>query len=194
VVDVLDAGAQSIFVMINSISEGWDDGVIDVVTGLDFADGVSNSSSKTWNFVSNTLFSDTKQTLGDSSDRTGTDGRGYYKTMVKFRIDEYGVLKTATRLNTVEDDDKNIPAKSGEFISWNPGNAGAFSITITNSALGTAETLAFEANTVLYKIDGGVWTAVRPSEGNFKTDDAGTVYEFLKTDPDEKAYDVIIKK
>jgi hypothetical protein len=189
IVDANDAGAQSVFVMINSVSKGWDNGDIDVVTGLSFADG-ANAASKSWNYVASTLISTDLNAY--PAYFTGTDNRGHYNMMVKFRIDESGVLKSATLLNTLTDkDNPTNPVKVGTFRTWNPGGSdGSFSINTTVSAVDTL--ITFEANAVLYKIVGGSWTAMRASEGNFKADDIGTLYTFLKTDLG-KAYDVIIK-
>jgi hypothetical protein len=97
------------------------------------------------------------------------------------------------------------------------GSGGTFTIEYTTShpkpsLTATATTTSgiyatFEANTILYKVDGGKWTAMRPSTGNFGADiddsklndisgpGAGTIrgtYTFLKSDP-TKGYDIIIK-
>jgi hypothetical protein len=45
---------------------------------------------------------------------------------------------------------------------------------------------------VLYKKDGPNWTAMAPTEGNFKNDEGNGIYTFYKSDP-KKAYDIIIK-
>jgi hypothetical protein len=55
----------------------------------------------------------------------------------------------------------------------------------------------YSANAVLYKVDAGKWIAMRPTEGNLKSDvdtngHYNGEYTFLKTDAD-KGYDVIIK-
>jgi hypothetical protein len=190
IVEAGDAGAQSVFVMLNSTSVGWDNGDIDVVSGLSFADGAT-AGGKSWNYTDDRLVSSVLSTYPGYVN--GTNNRGRYDMMVKFRIDEAGVLKNAVNLNTLTDkDNPTNPVKIGSYKSWNPGGSdGSFSIT---STVGGVETLiAFEANSVLYKVSGGSWTAMRPTAGNFQADNGTGTYTFLKTDL-SKAYDVIIKQ
>jgi hypothetical protein len=192
-VDTSDAGAQNVFVMINSIPEGWNNGGrADIVNGLDFTSG-SNATAKPWFYTNDGLPSE-----------LGTSSRGSYSTMVKFRIGEDGILKNAGRLDSVFDDvnkdgvDNDGPGSTSTnptitgvlFGEWNSGSGGTFQIQTTVG--GVYMPIAFEANTVLYKYEGGSWVAYRPTEGNFKADAAGTTYQFLKTDL-KKTYDVIIK-
>jgi hypothetical protein len=94
------------------------------------------------------------------------------------------------------------------YLGITDGSGGTFTINynLTNPRLTTPTTTTsalyatFEANTVLYKVDGGKWTAMKPTTGNFGADiddskpinsSRGT-YTFLKSDPD-KGYDIIIK-
>jgi hypothetical protein len=192
-----DAGAQNVFVLINSITKGSDGagGEIDVVNGLSFADGAS-ASGKTWSYNDSTLH-----------DR----GWGRYGMVVKFRIGEDGVLKAATDLNDRKlydpdydpetpgnydpEDPNDVPIENVGYYAYYPGNGGTFSIEYTSGS--SIELVTFEASTVLYKVDGSNWVAMRPTEGNFKADQDPTkpaaTYTFLKTDPDKKAYDIIIK-
>jgi hypothetical protein len=196
-VESSDAGAQNVFVMINSISTGWNNGDVHVVSGFSFADG-ANAAKKSWDFADNTL-------IGKLS------GMGYgavpYKSIFKFRIGDDGILKSVTDVSTIFDDkDGDKDKEDGEinptvtgavFLQWNPGPNGTFSIdfTTTSGAVNVdtiSSPIAFEADAVLYKPDGTGWTAMRPTEGNFKADDGKGVYTFLKTDL-TKAYDIIIK-
>jgi hypothetical protein len=198
-----DAGAQKLFVMINSITQGSDgnNGEIDVVKGLDFANG-ANASATTWNYTNEGLHDNVD--LGLNTGYTETQQRARYWTMVKFSIGEDGVLKSAVRLMDVLDKDTGTnPTIGSEAIparyvkdSYYGGSGGTFTIRYTTNS--SVEGLAtFESNAVLYEKDGAGWKAVRPTEGNFKAhvDSAGNLngeYMFLKTDTD-KAYDVIIK-
>jgi hypothetical protein len=203
IVDTENTGAQSIFVMINSISQGWNDGTISVISGIEFASG-ANATAKTWNYTNYDL---------------GTAGR--YERMVKFSLGEDGVLKAIKYVDELFDDVvvKNGNADQGENPTitgaaldfnnpWAVGDGGTFVLNVTSGTYkdGAAFTpgyIAFAANTVLYKKDGPVWAAYRPTDGNFKADmdktDANSAnwtrgnYIFLQTDPSKKVYNVIIK-
>jgi hypothetical protein len=196
-----DAGAQNAFVMINSISQGWNDGDIDVVTGLVFADG-ANASAKSLNFNAADLQSKLDTAYGGFQ-QPGNDSykTGYYSTMVKFKIGEDGVLKPATQWTLYDSntaDGGPAPIVGAEFGAWRSGGGdGSFSIVTTVS--GVSQPIAFEANTVLYKNENGSWVAYKPAENRFKedTDTSGNLngrYTFLRTGDDKKTYDVIIKQ
>jgi hypothetical protein len=180
-VSIKNAGAQNVFVMINSIDDSWnEDNRVDYVNGLDFSKGAGVEATN-WYFTDNSL--------------NLKWGRGSHATMVKFRIDENGVLKSAEELNTITTttDTPVNPTVKGTFVAWTGGSSGSFAITTTPSGFSTSQNLAFASNAVLYKYESNKWVAYRPTDGNFKADDSGTTYEFLKTDPD-KDYDVIIKQ
>jgi hypothetical protein len=181
-----DAGAQKIFVMINGISDGYNNGRIDIVEGISFADG-TNAEGKTWNYTDSNLHS--KSDLGTN---TETNGRGRYAKMIQFSIDESGVLKGAVTLESQQD----TTAPTGIELAAKPfgtGEAGTFTLELSGAAVKYA---SFEADTVLYKVSGGVWTANKvTSSGSFADDDSTPdLYTFLKTDPKKAGYDVIIKQ
>jgi hypothetical protein len=213
-INEVDAGAQNLFVMINSITIGSDGvgGEIDVVGGLSFADG-RNAAGKVWNYIDGSLNSlkvnndinNNLVSLSGPTDTSPTVGRGRYPMMIKFRIGEDGVLRAAQRLDadalyansTDTTGRSNNPTITGAAIYnfgatgepwYTPGGGGTFSLQY-----GVNDFATFEADTVLYKVDGSVWTAMSPSVGNLKNDEGLGRYTFLKTDPDSKAYDVIIK-
>jgi hypothetical protein len=203
VVDALDAGAQSVFVMINSIAYGADGtDEFDVVKGLSFADGTS-ASDKTWNYTDSGLLS----ALGNPS-----SGRGRYSALVKFTLGEDGVLKKVDLLDgsgsspdnyysaepgsewtavTVNSTNYNVSYITG---IGNTANDGSFTLGVNDGTTTAAiKHVPFEANTVMYRISGGNWIAERPTTGNFNSNGLTSAqYVFVKTD-DEKAYDVIIK-
>jgi hypothetical protein len=190
-----DAGAQNEFVMINSITRGSDGagGEIDVVNGVGFKDGV-NAGGKTWNYTNNGLISKLTAATGITS--TPND-RGRYSTIVKFRIGEDGVLKEGTVLRG--SNAENSLYLDVRYLNWSDGSGGTFTVEYDTRATGDSATtsgafVAFEADTVLYKVDAGNWTAMRPSESNFKADEGAGRYDFLKSDPEKKAYDIIIKR
>ena len=193
-VNVDDAGTQSVFVMINATTEGSDGngGDIDVVKGLSFADG-TNASDRTWNYIDDGLVH-----TANTADFDLGNNRGRYDYMVKFKIGEDGVLRSAAALSSTQ--------KAGEYITgavldrtddpYKAGSGGTFSLAIaTGGGIGY---VTFEADAVLYEIDEGSWVALRPNSGNFKDSDSNSAttdyYDFLKTDPDDKAYDIIIRR
>jgi hypothetical protein len=193
VVDSDDAGAQNLFVLINSVTKGSDGagGEIDVVNGLSFADGAL-AAVKSFNYVDASLRSD------------GTDLR---PVPYKFRVGEDGILKVAEKLDadalytdaTTNPVTVTNPTITGAaFHLLTPGSGGTFTLTISDatwdgSNSGTIGTLVtFEANTVLYKKENGAWVAYKPTVGTFNADENKGVYAFFKTDT-KKAYDIIIK-
>ncbi|MDR2354639.1 MAG: hypothetical protein LBE16_00425, partial [Clostridiales Family XIII bacterium] len=199
-VNANDAGANDVFVMINSIAEGWSDGPINVVNGLNFADGAS-AAQKEMPYFNDELVGTLNSTQNNVPGLTASHTASY-GTMVKFRIGEDGVLKEATPLDKVT---KSVgggtltqDTATYSYGKWgNSQSDGSFSIFTTMGAIPQYQAVAFEANTVLYKKVAGSWVAYRPTDGNFKsdTDTNGVLngqYKFLKTDL-EKSYDVIIK-
>ncbi|MDR1245474.1 MAG: S-layer homology domain-containing protein [Clostridiales Family XIII bacterium] len=201
VVESDDAGAQNVFVMINSVTFGSDgsSGEIDVVNGLDFKNG-RNAAVSTWNYADATL-------RGWGTSR--------YNYPVKFRIGEDGILKAAVDLgdDTLYTDDKGTVSTADDVITnptitgaalvpkgfLTPGSGGTIVLEIgsgnwmsTNTGATWTNLITFEANTVLYKKEGPNWTAMAPSEGNFNSDEGKGIYAFYKTDA-KKAYDIIIK-
>jgi hypothetical protein len=222
IVNAEDAGAQSLFVMINGISDSSDGsgGLISTVTGYSFADG-SNPTSKTWNFIDRSLSS---------------RGSYLYGVPVKFRVDEGGILRSdadldkantyasipSTEANPNPDNKTNgkndNPTITGAAIQyraannltptnyWHPGSGGTFTLDVTGASWvdegdpsgtgaknsGTLSLVTFEANTVLYKIDNGAWVAMAPSTGAFNVDPVDTKYAFFKSDT-KGAYDIIVR-
>jgi hypothetical protein len=177
-----DTGAQSVFVMIRSIASGSNTGgTYSVVNGLDFADKATNDV-RTWNYIN-----------ADLPVTAPYDATTAYPTMLKFTLGQDGVLKNYVALEYEQDAHGDYPAapiKDVGFEKRTGGSNGTFSITYTTTgALGGSDTVAFEANAVLYKIDGRTWKAYSTASSEF---DATSRYMFLKTDKD-KAYDVIIK-
>jgi hypothetical protein len=187
-----DAGAQNVFVLINSVTRGSDGagGEIDVVNGVSYADG-PNAAGKTWNYTDNTL-------RGKISTVSSTpDNRGRYETIIKFRIGEDGVLKEgmALRGSTAE----NSTYLDVRYLNWGEGSGGTFTIEYDRKTTGDKATtsgafVAFEADAVLYKVEAGNWVAMRANGSNFKADEGAGRYDFLKSDPEKKAYDIIIKR
>jgi hypothetical protein len=204
VVDSDDAGAQNVFVLINSITKGSDGvgGEIDVVNGLVFADGAL-AAPKAINYV-------------DASLRGESYAYGIRPTPYKFRMGEDGVLKASADLgdNALYTDSTTLvvtnPTITGAaFRLLTPGSGGTFTLTIATTSdlekpatvnaswhgtnAGTVGKLVtFEANTVLYKKESGAWVAYKPTVGSFNSDEEKGVYAFFKTDA-KKAYDIIIK-
>ncbi|MDR1572718.1 MAG: S-layer homology domain-containing protein, partial [Clostridiales Family XIII bacterium] len=192
-VNSIDAGTQNVFVMVhaNGISSGWDNGEISVVSGLNFDDGVSNAY-----YVKN--YENDDLTPAGSSVNLNKK-----ITMFKFRIDENGVLKDARDLAG-----ENIAFKNAQLIPNQSGGSGnTFSLIVTGAGISgfaapggyTQDNngnyiVTFEANTVLYNLEGYNWVAYKPTTGNLKDEDGGQddLYTFLKTDAD-KAFDVIIR-
>ncbi|MDR2354734.1 MAG: S-layer homology domain-containing protein [Clostridiales Family XIII bacterium] len=188
----LSGAYESIFILINSVASGSDGagGQIDVVQGLSFADGV-NAATKTWSYP------------GALSGK----GPGPYPMPVKFKVNADGILRAAVDL----DDDSlytdsqiagNPTIRNVGFAGYYAGSDGAFVLATTTGGIsgsttalsgGIPDFVAFEANTVLYKKEGGKWVAMHPTEDNFKADEGKAVYSFLKTDPYGGAYDIIIK-
>jgi hypothetical protein len=190
-----DTGAQSVYVMINSISRGYANGDIDVVKGLGFAEG-----STTWDYVDSSLRDALYPGAFAAPPLPGIDDyRGSYAMMVKFSIGEDGVLKGAKRLDdsslytTTVGGNPTIVNASVGANSITGNSDGTFSIKFTTP--GAVDNLvAFEANAVLYKKVGVNWVAYSVTDYNFKDADGyytGT-YTFLKTNA-KNAYDVIIK-
>jgi hypothetical protein len=196
-VDTKDTGANSIFVMVSSVSSGSNTGGdFNIVSGLEWADGV-NAAIKSWDYTDATL-----QTTHPVNYPVVTT----YPTMLKFTIGENGVLKNIEVLANISASTDIV--RSAAFQKRSGGQSGTFQLTYTTPGSidingdgkidGTdGDSVAFEANTVLYKVDGNAWKAYAPSEANFRADvdSAGNLngrYVFMKTD-DEKAFDVIIK-
>jgi hypothetical protein len=188
-----DAGAQKVFVMIEAITKGWNNnGDVDIVRGIDFAKGANSPTNQTWNYTNANLHDSTLLGLNGLAETTQ---RGRYGTMVQFKIGEDGVLRDARTLTSVTGQIGPAGYIGGGYTS---GVGGTFSVEYTtNGGISTAE-VAFEPNTVLYKMSGSsAWEGMRPTEANFKLDvnNLGVFngqYIFLKTDA-KKAYDVIIK-
>jgi hypothetical protein len=197
IVDVGDTGAQSVFVMITSIADAsGTGGVYSYVNGLSFADGISGEI-RSWDYTNHDLIATTPYNATVD-----------YPTMVKFTIAADGVLKNSVLLKNDDTNghftldssgnytvarpltDPRAAIENASFVRRNSGQGGTFSITYTTT--GGINTVAFEANAVIYKVDGRTWKAERPTTDVFEADKGTGVYIFLKTDKD-KAYDVIIK-
>jgi hypothetical protein len=95
-----NAGAQNVFVMINSLSDEFYNGTVKAVHGLNFATG---ASGRVGNYSDNQLI-DKLNPKADGSIITTPYMSGYeyksgrYATMVQFRMGEDGVLKDAKSL------------------------------------------------------------------------------------------------
>jgi hypothetical protein len=197
-VDIADAGAQSVFVMINSISYGADGtDEFDIVNGLNFADG-AGAASKSWDFTDSTLVSKL-----NSIYTNGSSNRGRYDRLVKFTIGEDGTLKALDLLDgTGSRVDSYYSAETGATVTLNgssfvtgrnDGSGGTFTLGVNDGTTTSAlDFVAFEANTVLYRLSGSSWIAEKPTTGNFNSLGASAEYVFVKTDKDN-AYDVIIR-
>jgi hypothetical protein len=197
-----DAGAQNLFVLINSVTRGTDNagGEIDVVNGVSFADG-TQAAGKTWDYTDMGL--------------RGRFGTERYAVPVKFRVGEDNILKAAVPLwdfsvydtnsnNVIDSAEAQNPTITGAAISVRtPGSGGTFTLTLRAGSwyddgvhavnpTAWSNLVAFEADTVLYKLVAGSWTAMAPTEGNFNADEGRGVYALFKTDT-KKAYDIIIK-
>jgi hypothetical protein len=174
-VSASDTGAQSVYVMVTSVSKGSSTGGdYSVVSGLSFADGAA-AAIKSWDFVNDEL---------PVTDQWSTPYTAPYTSMLKFSIGADGVLKSYSVLSAAADGD---PITGAHYVKRTGGTSGTFQVTYTtNSAL--TDIAAFESNAVLYKIDGRTWKAYKPAAENFSTSET---YTFLKTDKD-KGYDVII--
>jgi hypothetical protein len=195
IVNDSDAGAQKVFVMINSIPAGYDNGAIDIVNGIGFAEGV-----KSWPYAGPGLHSSSALGL-DAPGLTETQQRGRYSMMVQFSIDETGVLKNAVRLDDQNDTD-NVDTAAGFYharrnvaLAAEPYDSGSidssFNLILSGAAVNF---VTCASDTVLYKVVDGIWTAVKVSNASTFRDDDTTpdLYTFLKTDP-KGTYNVIIK-
>jgi hypothetical protein len=170
-VDLEDTYAN-VFIMINSVAKGWDGGEINIVNGLSFADG-AGAQAKEWNCTSD----------------QPSENAGPYPTMVRFKIAGNGVLSAAVDLDNIYEN-ADSPFQGLRYDDWHAGSGGTFAIAFATN--GAVSYTAFEANAVLYKVESGHWTAMRPTAGNFNADEGKGLYTVLRTDPN-KAYDVIIK-
>jgi hypothetical protein len=218
------AGAQKLFVMINSISDGWNGTEqIDVVHGLSFKDGLS-AAAGSWNYNNNGLSSTatllTGYNLFMEKDKyvvtTTADKniRGLYPTIVKFTLDANGTIKNAeiaAREEYTADGKTLLRIGNAGFVTNYTSNGGNSTIqfTTTGSVLPIPETIAFTNSAVLYKIEGGVWVAYRVRDYNFETlkdadgdkkydnfGSAGTakMYTFLRSDPKGDGFDIVIEQ
>jgi hypothetical protein len=208
IVDSSDAGAQSVFVLINSISSGWDgSGDIDVVHGLDFAKGVG-AAQESWNYKDTGLTnpgSDTatwkslKTLQSNYSSSSSPKIQDLYPTIVKFSIDVNGVLKNAAVMAETEKDKEGdvITIVNARFVKQY-NQAGSFSIeytTNTSISLTPGDSrnsqVGFTSNAVLYTNDGKAWTANRVRDYNFKAD---KYYTLLKSTSDADGFNIVIEQ
>jgi hypothetical protein len=127
-----NAGAQNVFVMINGLSDAWDNGTVKAVSGLIFSEGQTAAGKFVANYVDNNLIdklnpraaltlgpTDLGNILSMVGSYTYTGGR--YTTMVQFRMGEDGVLKDAKNLRDLNSD--------------NFGTAGGTDVAIINAIL-----------------------------------------------------------
>ncbi|MDR1571120.1 MAG: S-layer homology domain-containing protein [Clostridiales Family XIII bacterium] len=208
-VSAVDAGASNVFVMINKRTDGYTDGDIDVITGLSFADGVG-ASAKTWEYTDKGLMAVLSSAAIDIGITNGSSKWDKYQSftypeIVKFRVGEDNVLKQGELIDLrIDGATTGGGVGTGAGVYVNPDNItggpnGTFTIgfgSVNNQGV-IHDYASFEANTVMYKMDGPNWSAVTPNRGAFTADidPTGVVvpeYIFLKTDKD-KAYDIIIK-
>jgi hypothetical protein len=220
IVDDDQAGAQKLFVMINSISDGWNGTEqIDVVHGLSFKDGL-NAAAGTWNYNNNSLSSTAAPAAGSynlNSEKgnygTAGDIRGLYPTIVKFTLDANGTIKSAEIAAKKEYDGTTLlRIGNARFITNYTSNGGNSVIKYTTSTAlsGLIENnIAFTNNAVLYKIEAGSWVAYRVRDYNFDTlrdtDGDGVydnffgvnavkMYTFLQSDPKGDGFDIVIEQ
>ncbi|MDR1245596.1 MAG: S-layer homology domain-containing protein, partial [Clostridiales Family XIII bacterium] len=159
-VSSVDAGAQNVFVMVNTLSQGWVTDRVDVVKGL--AQGTSTAAE--WNFTDDTL---TNRLTGGSNYGTFAD-----KTMIKFRMGEDGVLKDFVRLDSndayntdriggLTGDEKNPTVVGASFEAYTRGGGGTFTLTVSPSAVAIG---AVPAGTSPYYQAGSNMTGVVPDK------------------------------
>jgi hypothetical protein len=203
IVNTGDAGAQRVFVMINTIPDGYDNGRIDIVNGISFADG-TGAAAKSWNYANPDLHNSSdlkldKYANGDPIPESVQRDR--YSTMVQFSIGEDGVLKNAIRLADQNGLDKvdaytdiSLAPVSATLASpYRGGSNGFFDLAIVSGS-GIAW-VSFESDAVLYKVAAGSWTANPVNTSTLRDEDTTPdLYTFLKTDPKKAGYDVIIKQ
>ena len=188
IIGVGDAGADSIFIMVNGRYRGSDDGgdAIDVVRGLAFKDG-SSAVEKEWNYTDALL----TRNLQDIAGIPTTDTAIYpYFEMVEFGITDDGVLKKPALIDPTNKDDRRIDnvKYAGTF------DAGGGMITISYEVGTGTELIACEGNALLYYLDGDEWKVQRPTKALMRdyTEKDGATFTFLKSDKDN-GYDIIIK-
>jgi hypothetical protein len=220
VVSADDAGAQKVLVLIDSISDGWKDGEkADYISGVlvsgsaslpAYYQNASIESAKTGTGSSAPTLKDLSTKYGSAYSRTNP-----YPTIVKFSIDENGILKGAEVLaETIWEDattQKNrLTILNAHFIEIpSEQNDGYFTIRYTtSSAISTNEDTAkselkdlltnekygtetFTSNAVLYKIDGNKWTSQRVRNYNFSS---AKQYTFLKSASDVNGFDIIVEQ
>jgi hypothetical protein len=215
IVDDDQAGAQKLFVLINSISDGWNGTEqIDIVHGLSFKDGLA-AATGSWNYNNNSL-SSLSGTLalakGDyGAAATAGNIRELYPTIVKFTLDANGTIKNAEV--AAENPTGGTPPTlvrigNARFVTNYTSNGGNSVIQYTTkAAVSATENIAFTNNAVLYKIEGGSWVAYRVRDYNFDTlknedtdaanyDNFGTtkMYTFLKSDPKGDGFDIVVEQ
>jgi hypothetical protein len=199
-----DAGANNLFVMITSISQGSDtSGKYDVVSGLAFG-----GAAGPWNYEDDgllnklTTYGVAPTTVNLAGYLNGTDNRGRYDRIVKFRLGEDGTLKDASVVALGTDSSNGIDyyrdeiGNRGGFQYVSRYNVGSnFTLTVSNSAISPGRNLevAFESDAVMYVLSGTTWSTERPNTYNFAMAPAEARYVFVRTDKDKAGYDVIIR-
>jgi hypothetical protein len=210
------AGAQKVFVLINSITKGWDGTEeVDVVSGINFATG----EVKSWTYKGASLTvddSNNNEDLVDLKKKYGTDGNygGLYPTVVQFTVDENDVLKNAKVLAQTETTSDSPPVTlSIPNAQITSVGASTIEYTTESGITGTdavkgakKDTVAILDKAVLFKIDGSSWVSTSVRNYNFdlltqaKVDDtaigAGNVkyYTLLKSDPKGYGFDIIVEQ
>jgi hypothetical protein len=192
IVSADNTGAQSVFVMINSISTSANEaGLYNTIKGLSFTDGRGATADEPFDYVNADLSVDTW-------------------APIKFSVNENGVLRGAIAL--YEDDATAATAKNEtitgaalvatEYLHGDVN--GIFALNVTYGTYGggwytttTGKTpdyvaptgVTFAQGTVLYTWTGSVWVAKAPTKYNLSTT---ARYAFYKTDPG-KPHNIIVQ-
>jgi hypothetical protein len=186
-----DAGAQSLFVLINSISPAWDgDEHAESVAGLGFKTSGVLETQTSWIYKGSETLLKNDTTLAKlletyDSTKTTKDVSGLYPTIVKFSIDENGVLKGTPEVlaekGTSSDGKilrigdarvlKSTPENNGSYIikytTTSSINAGSIANGGTNLETITTDNFALTENATLFKIDGSSWASYKIRDYNF---------------------------
>jgi hypothetical protein len=212
-----DTGAQNIYVMINGLQKGSNgaNGEIDVVKGLEFADGI-NAKDKTWEYVNIDLRGAITSGNNIASGGLGLETDDRYGALVKFTVGGDGVLKSwddqLTYYKLAGDTLDPWYARGGSFRSklaagvaqvtasalhYVPKSMEGRNIQITDGH-GHSDRIALADNAVLYQLNAArtAWTVTRPNDTvlsyNVSPENPAR-YVFVMTDKDKGAHDVIIQ-
>jgi hypothetical protein len=207
-----DAGAQNAFVMITNITYESDGAGGDVakIDGLSFAKG-TGATAESW--LTNVTVDELAvklnglrnvEGLGSTSTSAPVypDAKPYYYwfEMVKFKIGEDGKLRVGNSTELLTGD-RLVYDGWGVYFrgSYETGIEKAFSVNweaATGSAILPRDTgtAVFDSDAVYYSLNPSkAWVAQRVNTSPFNNAGPNARYIFLKTDPKDFAYDVIIR-